>query len=297
MLRKSARAEAAEMQADNTQLLFPWDKTNTALISRAYNDLGEIYAQSDSKEKVAQAIIYFKNAISPRDSEGRPLVTSGITFNPEANFNLAQVYFYNVKDYDNALKHYGIFNNEIQKGRLERSEYSPYLNDLYYNLGYIYYNYRKDWTRALSYWSKLDPVLPDNPHVQMAIANTMLHEGAYESALGRYIYLSEVYDLLVDDLGEIKPWRKDHKRILGESAAVYNNLGVAYQKLNEQKRIYDYQRNSLVALYKAGEYADILGEDRGIIQYNIHYIIHPEIVRSDMKINDNLSDNYLFNVH
>ena len=157
-------------------------------------------------------------------------------------------------------------------------------------------NQPQNWTKALGYWSKLEPILPDNPHLQMAIGNTLLHKGAYESALGRYLYLAEVYDRLVDGLGEIKPWQDYDRRILGAAAAVYNNLGVAYQKLSEQKPIDNYQRNSLVALYKAGEYADILGEDRGNIQYNIYYIVHPEVVRSDMKITDDLSDNYRFTV-
>ena len=302
-LRKSDRVQASEQQAGNPVLLFPWDRRDFALLSHAYNGLGEIYALGESFENVAQAIQFFRKAIDPYSTQPR----EEYPFNPEvpeATFNLAQLYFYRVKDYDNAFKLYRAYQEAFEENRLKKwdgSAYSPYVNDLYYNLGYLYYNQTKNnqpqnWTKSLEYWSKLEPIVPDNPYLQMAIGNTLLHKGAYESALGRYLYLAEVYDRLVDGLGEIKLWQNYDRRILGEAAAVYNNLGVAYQKLSEQKPIDNYQRNSLVALYKAGEYADILGEDRGNIQYNIHYIIHPEVVRSDMKINDYLSDNYRFTV-
>ena len=302
-LRKSERVQASEQQAGNPALLFPWDSRDYAFLSSAYNGLGEIYALGESFEKVAQAIQYFRKAIDPYSTRPR----EEYAFNPEvpeATFNLAQLYFYRVKDYDNAFKLYRAYQEAFEENKFNKwdgSAYSPYVNDLYYNLGYLHYNQTKNnqpqnWTKALEYWSKLEPILPDNPHLQMAIGNTLLHKGAYESALGRYLYLAEVYDRLVDGLGEIKPWQDYDRRILGEAAAVYNNLGVAYQKLSEQKPIDNYQRNSLVALYKAGEYADILGEDRGNIQYNIYYIVHPEVVRSDMKITDDLSDNYRFTV-
>ena len=300
---KSVAEQAPESQVSNAEFLFPWDRRDTALLSVAYNGLGEIYAQGESFENVARAIRYFRKAIDP-DAGPR---AEEATFNPEvpeATFYLAQLYFYRVKDYSNALKMYGAYERAFKENRhrnMDGSTYSPYVNDLYYNLGYLYYiqiknNRQQNLTRALQYWSNLESILPDNPHLQMAIGNTLLHKGAYESALGRYLYLAEVYDRLVDGLGEIKPWQDYDRRILGEAAAVYNNLGVAYQMLSEQKPIDNYQRSSLVAFYKAGEYADILGEDRGNIQYNIYYIIHPEVVRSDMKINDDLSDNYRFSV-
>ena len=300
---KSDEEQAPQTAGSDVEFLFPWDETNMALLSYAYNGLGEIYAQGDTFENVAMAIRYFRKAIDP-DAGPR---AEDATFNaqvPEATFSLAQLYFYRVKDYSKALKLYRAYERALDENRFRNvngSAYSPYVNDLYYNLGFLYYNQiqknkQQNLNKALQYWSKLESLLPDNPHLQMAIGNTLLHKGAYESALGRYLYLAEVYDRLVDGLGEIKPWQDYDRRILGEAAAVYNNLGVAYQKLNEHSPIDNYQQNSLVALYKAGEYADILGEGRGNIQYNIYYIIHPDVVRSDMKINDELSDDYRFSI-
>jgi hypothetical protein len=106
--------------------------------------------------------------------------------------------------------------------------------------------------------------------------------------------LAEVYEGLLESLGDIKPWSAYHKRILLGAAAVYNNLGIAYQKLYETTKSGSYGKNSLVYLYKAGELADIIGTERGIIQYNINYIIHPDVIRTDMAVNDDVSQDYRF---
>jgi tetratricopeptide (TPR) repeat protein len=220
----------------------------------------------------AEAITNFKKSI---DQNPR---------NVEAYFNLAQVYFYKERNYELARRNY------------ERARALNLIDrDLNYNLGLIYY-YRGDFFRALSYWSDLSEEIPDNPYLSSAMGSAFLHLGTYHAALGEFLVLSEVYDGLVKNLGEIKPWRAYHKRILLESSAVNNNLGVAYQKLYEETGDSEYQKNSLLALYKAGELADIMGIDRGKIQYNIQYIIHPEVVRGDMAIHDELNSNYRFYV-
>jgi hypothetical protein len=130
------------------------------------------------------------------------------------------------------------------------------------------------------------------------MGNTFLHLGAYQAALGEYLTLSEVYDRLVENLGEIKPWREYHRRILLESAAIHNNLGVAYYKLGEgapdPSLREEYEKNALLSFYKAGELVDIMGIERGAIQYNIQKIIHPRIARGDMAIHNQLSTNYRF---
>jgi tetratricopeptide (TPR) repeat protein len=158
----------------------------------------------------------------------------------------------------------------------------------------LIYFYQKDFRSALKRWSKLEEELPGNPHLLSAMGSALLYLQQYEAALGELLVLSEVYNKLVADLGEIKPWSAYHQRILRETAAVYNNLGVAYQKLSEKTQNPEYQRESLVALYRAGELADTIGGGRGEIQYNINYILHPEVIRGNMAIHDSLSENYRF---
>ena len=288
---KTGRQGASESQNqlrvetgfEKRELLFPWDSRDRTLLSLAYNDIGEIYAGRSTYEDAAQAIGYFTKSIEENPGNARAL------------FNLAQMYFYRVKDYKSAKKYYVTFERMQHNG----FTYGDLVNDLNYNLGFILYSERK-FNEALKKWSDLSVVMPDNPHVSSALGNTFLHLGSYRAALGEFLMLSEVYDHLVEGLGEIKPWRDYHKRILLESAAVHNNLGVAYYKLAEetadenQKR--EYEKKALLALYKAGELADLMGGERGAIQYNIQKIIHPNVARGDMAINDELSTDYRFAV-
>ena len=168
-------------------------------------------------------------------------------------------------------------------------------NDLNYNLGLLYY-YTRGFNKAVRQWSVLSELLPNNPNINFALGSAFLHMGKYNSALGEFLILSELYNDLLQTLGEIKPWSAYHKRMIQGASSVYNNLGVAYQKLYEQNENSDNQKNSLVSLYKAGELSDIIGTDWGIIQYNINYIIHPNVIRGDMAINDRISNNYRFEV-
>lgn len=256
---------------ENKRLLpYPWDKRDRMLLSNAYNDLGEIYADMDTPGRAAESIRYFKKSI---DQNRR---------NMKVYYNLAQVYFYKERNYSLAKQYY------------ETAETGGFRNyDLDYNLGLLYY-YERSFSKALKRWSRLAEIFPDNPNIGYAMGSAMLHLGKYNAALGEFMLLSEVYDDLVQKLGEIKPWRAYHKRILLESAAVLNNLGVAYEKLAENTGDEEYQKESLLVLYKAGERADITGTERGKIQYNINYILHPDVIRGSMAIDDKLSDNYRF---
>ncbi|MBN2325101.1 MAG: hypothetical protein JXQ30_15335 [Spirochaetes bacterium] len=252
------------------ELVYPWEKRNRTLLSSAYNDLGEIYAGLEIPGMTAESIRYFKKAI---DENGQ---------NVASYFNLAQVYFYGEKNYELARVYYERARSMGLKN-----------NDLDYNLGVLYY-YQNRFRNALRQWFSLSESMPDNPNIGFAIGSALLHIGEYNGALGEFLILEERYDDLVDGLGEIKIWRAYHKRIILEAAKVNNNLGVAYQKLYEQSKNADYQKMGLVSLYKGGELSDIIGMQRGEIQYNINYIVHSEVIRGDMAINDDITHDYRF---
>lgn len=252
------------------ELKFPWDKRDRAFLSNAYNNLGELYTRMELPGKEAEAINYFKQAIEENSD------------NETAYFNLAQAYFYKEKNFNLARKYYET---------AEKMEYESI--DLNYNLGLLYF-YDKLFIKALNQWVMLSEILPNNPNIKFAMGSAFLHLGKYNPALGEFLMLSEIYNDLIEELGNIKPWRAYHKRILLDASSVYSNLGVAYQKMYEITGNPEYQKNSLVFLYKAGELADIIGIDWGSVQYNINYIIHPEVIRGNMAINDRISDNYRF---
>ena len=255
---------------ESREIIYPWDSRDRNLLSKAYNDLGELYANLEVPGKSAEAIRYFKKAIEE---------------NPEnkiAYFNIAQVYFYKEMDYGLAEKYY-----------IEAKRRGFVNKDLIYNLGVLFF-YKRDFSKAVNDWISLNEMMPGNPNVSFALACALLHLKKYEAALGELINLSETYNKLIKELGEIKPWRAYHRMILLNASAVYNNLGVAYEKLYEKTKNLDYQKKSLISLYKAGEFADIIGIDRGNIQYNINYILHPNVIRANMAISDNISTNYRF---
>jgi tetratricopeptide (TPR) repeat protein len=252
------------------KLSYPWEKRNRTLLSYAYDDLGAIYAGLEIPGMTAESIRYFKKAIDENDQ------------NVDAYFNLAQVYFYGEKNYELAR----VFYERARRMGLRN-------NDLEYNLGVLYY-YQNRFRSALRQWFALSDAMPDNPNIGFAIGSALLHLGEYNGALGEFLILEERYDDLVESLGEIKTWRAYHKRIILDAAKVNNNLGVTYQKLYEQSNDAGYQKKGLVSLYKGGELADIIGMQRGEIQYNINYIVHPEVIRGDMAVNDDISHDYRF---
>lgn len=252
------------------KLVYPWDSRNRVLLSNAYNELGEIYAGLELPGKSAEAIRYFKMAIEENPK------------NKKAYFNLAQVYFYKEKDYELAELYY---KKAMEMGFIN--------DDLIYNLGVLYF-YRRDFEDAEKNWMKLSQKYPGNPNISFALSCALLYMKKYQMALGELLNLADIYDGLVKDLGEIKPWLSYHRRIVLEASAVYNNLGVAYQKLYELEKRPEYQKKALISLYKAGELADIIGVDWGKIQYNLNYILHPNVIRADMAISDTISDNFRF---
>jgi tetratricopeptide (TPR) repeat protein len=268
-LQEELLKETVEVENER-KLVYPWEVRNRDLLSNAYNDLGEIYAGMEITGMSAESIKYFKQAIEENEQ------------NVKAYFNLAQVYFYGEKNYELARAYYE---------RAKRMGFES--NDLTYNLGVLYF-YNKDFRKAIQQWSVMTETMMDNPNINFAMGSALLHLGEYSAALGELLVLDGEYDDLVQKLGEIKPWRAYHKRIVLEASHVSNNLGVAYEKLYETTGISEYQKKSLVSLYKGGELADIMGIQRGEIQYNINYIIHPEVIRSDMAINNDVSNNYRF---
>ncbi|MCK5095571.1 MAG: tetratricopeptide repeat protein, partial [Spirochaetes bacterium] len=172
------------------ELKFPWDKRDRTLLSNAYNNLGELYARMELPGKEAESINYFKQAIEENSD------------NEVAYFNLAQAYFYKEKNYDLARKYY----KTAQKMGYEN-------NDLNYNLGLLYF-YDKSFNKALNQWAMLSEIMPSNPNIKFAMGSAFLHLEKYNPALGEFLMLSEIYDDLIKELGNIKPWRAYHKRIL-----------------------------------------------------------------------------------
>jgi tetratricopeptide (TPR) repeat protein len=261
-----------EKARDRGGKLLPWEAVDRRLISDSYNNIGEIYARTQIEGKYAEAVTYFKQAIQEDES------------NPKAYFNLAQAYFYGERNYALARRNY------------EKADSLQFRdNGLSYNLGLIYF-FDGEFDNSLKRWFPLSQLDPENANVSFALGTLFIHMEKYQSALGELLRLADFYDRRIEEIGQLKPWHPRHKLLLRSGAAVYNNLGVSYQKLYETSKERNYQRDALVSLYRGGELADMIGAERGKIQFNIQYILHPKVIRSDMAINDDMSDRYEMSV-
>jgi tetratricopeptide (TPR) repeat protein len=264
--------EAAIERENGRELLYPWEVRDRRLISDSYNNIGEIYARTTIPGLYAEAINFFKRAVEADES------------NAKVYFNLGQAYFYGEKDFDLARSSY----ERAKALGLEN-------NDLRYNLGAIYF-FAGEFEPALRQWTPLSEMYTDNPNIGFALGTLFLYLKKYQAALGEFLWLTEYYERLIEGLGPVKSNNPYHRDLVLKCAAAYNNMGVSYQKLYEAKGNREHQKDALVSLYRGGELADLTGVERGRIQYNIQYIMHPKVIRSDMAIDNGISDNYRFTI-
>ncbi len=138
---------------------------------------------------------------------------------PDANFNLANLYFYQDKDYERAKEHY----------QLAYDNLPPELrgDQLLYNLSWIYY-LNNEFDRAFEGFNALFQKNPSNSVVSYALGNSLLHldksnlaNGFYRNALNQILARRE-------KLGRLEMRTESDFFLLSYLASLYNNIGVSY---------------------------------------------------------------------
>ena len=138
---------------------------------------------------------------------------------PDANYNLANLYFYQDKDYQKAKEHY----------QLAYDNLSPELrgDQLLYNLSWIYY-LNNEFDRAFEGFNALFQKNPSNSVVSYALGNSLLHldranlaNGFYRNALNQILARRE-------RLGRLEMRTESDFFLLSYLASLYNNIGVSY---------------------------------------------------------------------
>ncbi|MBW5379825.1 periplasmic flagellar collar protein FlcA, partial [Brachyspira hampsonii] len=138
---------------------------------------------------------------------------------PDANYNLANVYFYREKDYEKAKQHYQTAYDNL----------APNLrNDkLLYNLSWIYYS-DEEYDRAFEGFNALFQKNPSNSVVSYALGNSLLHLDKANLANGFYRNaLSQVLSKR-DRLGRLEMRTESDFILVSYLASLYNNIGVSY---------------------------------------------------------------------
>ena len=138
---------------------------------------------------------------------------------PDANYNLANLYFYEDKDYQKAKEHY----------QLAYDNLPPELrgDQLLYNLSWIYY-LNNEFDRAFEGFNALFQKNPSNSVVSYALGNSLLHldrenlaNGFYRNALNQILARRE-------RLGRLEMRTESDFFLVSYLASLYNNIGVSY---------------------------------------------------------------------
>ena len=169
-----------------------------------YNMLGQIYYNLG---EYGNSINNFNAALSINQTY------------PDANYNLANLYFYQDKDYEKAKEHY----------QLAYDNLPPELrgDQLLYNLSWIYY-LNSEFDRAFEGFNALFQKNPSNSVVSYALGNSLLHldranlaNGFYRNALNQILARRE-------RLGRLEMRTESDFFLLSYLASLYNNIGVSY---------------------------------------------------------------------
>ena len=169
-----------------------------------YNMLGQIYYNLG---EYGNSINNFNEALSINQTY------------PDANYNLANLYFYQDKDYEKAKEHY----------QLAYDNLPPELrgDQLLYNLSWIYY-LNNEFDRAFEGFNALFQKNPSNSVVSYALGNSLLHldranlaNGFYRNALNQILARRE-------RLGRLEMRTESDFFLLSYLASLYNNIGVSY---------------------------------------------------------------------
>ncbi len=135
---------------------------------------------------------------------------------------------------------------------------SPELN---YNLGRIYY-LNKLYRKALDQWLHLYDDFVKSPELMYALGNAFYHLGNYEASKGEYLKFISVSEYDAEKIKFVEISRKEHVKLFGTLASVYNNLGAIYQKQNEEGK-------SSLSYWKAIDYAKRLKVENDFARVNL----------------------------
>lgn len=253
-----------------------------------YNMLGQIYY---NLEEYGSAINNFNAALEINQTY------------PDANYNLANLYFYQDKDYEKAKEHY----------RIAYDNLPPELrgDQLLYNLSWIYY-LNNEFDRAFEGFNALFQKNPSNSVVSYALGNSLLHldranlaNGFYRNALNQILARRE-------RLGRLEMRTESDFFLLSYLASLYNNIGVsyAYNSLigntvqNEQEAFrnfvlaseyFDQVRTSNIDLERM-ERRTILVENNniGVATYNVMAVQGRRNLKESVMIDDYMPKNMYY---
>ncbi|MDI6704142.1 MAG: tetratricopeptide repeat protein [bacterium] len=202
------------------------------LYSETYSLLGKIHLKCGMLRKAEEEL---QEAINSNSKNG------------EANFDLGNVY-YNLGEIERAIPFY------------EKAEHLGVTEELlYYNLGVGYYQ-AKRYDDALRRFS----MLRSSPNVCYNLGNTCLHLDMLEQAKVKYqeVIMKDKH-ALHDQVHFISA--AEEKDIYRRLRKAYNNIGVVYEKLKDEKQ-------AMLSYSQSAECASFFGKGRNLARENLNRV-------------------------
>ena len=199
-----------------------------------YNMLGQIYYNVG---EYANAINNFDKALEIN------------SVYPDANYNLANLYFYQEKNYKKAKEHYKVaYDNLAPELRSEL---------LLYNLSWLYYA-DKEYDKAFEGFNALFQKNPDNSVVSYALGNALLHLDRANLANGFYRNALNLALSKRDQKGRLEMRKESDFFLVSYLASLYNNIGVSYAYNSVEANTVENEKEAFKYFVLASEYFDQL---------------------------------------
>ncbi len=223
-------------------------------VAKYHNFLGELYVE---RGNFSLAIDEFNTAIDIDDNFY------------QAHYNLGNINYYGLENYEKALEEYKKAAADEKNQRV----------DVYYNLGWLYYN-MQNYIEADRWFTKAKVNSRiEEPKIRYSLGNVYLYSGKYNLAVSEY---EEAVDYYRNKYGEYPKINKENMEEITDMenlSAVYNNLGVAYLKLKNEKK-------ALLYFWKAVESAKKINysNENASARINIQYVLNKNEVAREPSI-------------
>ncbi len=160
-------------------------------------------------------------------------------------------------------------------------------SELHYNLGRIYY-LNRDYSAALEEWLNLYDDFSRSPELMLALGNVFYRNGNLEASKAQYRKVINLFELQAEKIRVVAPEKSSQVKIYETLTTAYNNLGVVYQKQNNEAA-------SSVAYWKSIDYAKRIEKESELARVNLARAFKEREKQPEPIFDDNLP--YSINIY
>ncbi len=153
-------------------------------------------------------------------------------------------------------------NYEMARQKYEQALRENYRDpELFYNLGRIYY-LKGQYEKALEQWLELYEDFVNRPELMISLGNAFYHLDNLEASRGEFLKVVSVLEREAEKIKTVAPNRDDHVKVFQTLSSACNNLGVVYQRMNNETR-------SSISYWKAIDFAKRIERENEFARVNM----------------------------